>query len=44
VSLVVLTGASGAGKTAIAEAIAASAAGVIEVHYFDRIACLASRR
>jgi predicted kinase len=36
-SLTILTGASGSGKTAIAEAVAARFAGTIDVHYFDRI-------
>jgi len=37
VSLIVLTGASGSGKTAIAKAIAARFAGEIDVHHFDDI-------
>jgi hypothetical protein len=37
VSLIVLTGASGSGKTAIAKAIAARFAGDIDVHHFDDI-------
>lgn len=36
-SLIVLTGASGSGKTAIAKAIAARFAGEIDVHHFDDI-------
>jgi predicted kinase len=37
VNLIVLTGASGSGKTTIADAIAARFAGEIEVHDFDSI-------
>ena len=36
-SLIVLTGASGSGKTAIADAIEAASVGVIDVYHFDRI-------